>query len=122
MADVDIVTLAALEHKIGLRRPTFGRRFVRMDRWLVAESVAVSKLTLGRWRSLGFRLNSLDDRLELPRLDLTKDSWSTARQNGVGFTYRSSMFGSVSGQRNASCFLSCAQPDHKAAIPRQGGN
>ena len=53
-----------------------------MDRWLVAESVALSKLTLGRWRTLGLHLNSLNDRLELPRLDITKDNWFTARQNG----------------------------------------
>ena len=81
MTDVDVVALTAVEKKIGLRRPAFGRRFVRVDRWLVAESVALSKLALGRWR----RLNLLNDRLELPRLDLTKDSWLTARQNGSRF-------------------------------------
>ena len=53
MTDVDIVALAAVEKKIGLRRPAFGRSFVRMDRWLVAESVARLKLALGRWGRLG---------------------------------------------------------------------
>ena len=56
MTDVDVVALTAVEKKIGLRRPAFGRRFVRMDRWLVAESVALSKLALGRLRYLGFAL------------------------------------------------------------------
>ncbi len=80
MADVDVSTLAALEHKIGLGRFTFGRSFVRMDRWLVAEGVALSKLALSRWQSFGLPpLIPLNNRLELPRLDLTNDSWAMAR-------------------------------------------
>ena len=57
-----------------------------MDRWLVAERVALSKLALDRCRSLGLSpLNSLNDRLELPRLDLTDDNWATAQRNGGRF-------------------------------------
>ena len=83
MTDIDIVALTTVEQNIGLRRPAFGRSFAQMDRWLVANSVALSKIALGQRRSLEFlRLNSLADRLELPRLDITWDKWLAARQNG----------------------------------------
>ena len=83
MSDVDIDALREVEQSIGLRRPAFRRSFVQMDRWLVANSVALLKIALGKWRSLGLlRLNSLDDWLELPRLDITRHRWLAARQSG----------------------------------------
>ena len=81
MTDVDIDALTAVEQSIGLRRPAFGRSFVQMDRWLVANSVALSKIALGSGLKF-LRLNSLDHWLELPRLDITWDGWLAARQNG----------------------------------------
>ena len=83
MSDIDIDALRDVEQSIGLRRPAFGRGFVQMDRWLVADSVALSKIALRKWRSLELLpLNSLDHWLELPRLDITRHSWLAARQNG----------------------------------------
>ena len=83
MSDIDIDALRDVEQSIGLRRPAFGRNFVQMDRWLIADSVALSKIALRKWRSLELLpLNSLDHWLELPRLDITRHSWLAARRNG----------------------------------------
>src|SRR5262249_52662212 len=81
MGDNDLSSLTALEQSIGLVRPPFGRRFVRTDRWLVAESIALSKLALGPFRQLGISaLDSLDHHLQLPRLDFGKECWFEKRR------------------------------------------
>ena len=85
-----------------------------MDRWLVAESVARSKLALGRWG----RLSSLNDRLELPRLDITNDELVDCATERKSVSLTTPLFGSVSRQTNPSCFLSCTQGDDKASTPR----
>ena len=99
MTDIDIVALTTVEQNIGLRRPAFGRSFAQMDRWLVANSVALSKIALGQRRSLKFlRLNSLADRLALPRLEITWDNWLAARRERRSVSPTTLMFGSLSNQ------------------------
>ena len=85
MIDVDVIALTAIEQKIGLRRPAFRRRFIQLDRWLVADTLALSKLVLAGFGSSlrRFRLSPLNSLawLELPRLDFTKEAWAAARKN-----------------------------------------
>jgi hypothetical protein len=71
VADGDIGALAAIEGQLGLRRPVFGRSFVHMERWLIANRAILAMIAPRRWRSG-----------DLPRLDISLSDWLRARRAG----------------------------------------
>jgi hypothetical protein len=70
VADGDINALTAIEGQLRLRR-VFGRSFVRIERWLIADRAILARMAPRPWR-----------RGELPRLDMSLRDWWRARRTG----------------------------------------